>query len=58
MRTAVEAHANEMYNQAQAKRADDPSAARSLYKKVLKLVESGSPLAAKANKGITETTGN
>ncbi len=56
VRTAVDARANELYNEAQSKRADDPAAARSLYKKVLKLVDSGSPLYQKATKGISETT--
>ncbi len=56
VRTAVDARANELYNEAQSKRGDDPAAARSLYKKVLKLVDSGSPLYQKASKGVAETT--
>ncbi len=55
VRSAVESHANELYSQAQAKREDDATGARLLYRKILKLVDSGTPLHQKATKALAET---
>ncbi len=54
VRTAVGAHANDLFNQAQAQRESEPSAARALFKKVLKLVEPGSSLHSRATTAFNE----
>ncbi|MEZ4363679.1 MAG: FHA domain-containing protein [Kofleriaceae bacterium] len=55
VRAAIEAHASDLYNQAQNQQGEDPAAARALYRRVLKIVESGSSLHSRATKALNET---
>ena len=53
VRSAIDGHATELYNEAQSLREDDPAGAKALLRKVLKLVDSGSSLYQKASKAIS-----
>jgi Inner membrane component of T3SS, cytoplasmic domain len=54
VRAAIEAHAAEIFSQAQSKRDSEPAEARALYRRVLKLVDTGSALHQRASKAVSE----
>jgi len=52
VRSNIDAHAAELYAQAQDLREDEPAKAKALLRKVLKLVDSGSAMFQKPSKAI------